>query len=77
VLLLELASCLLPGQAVALEVILRLLEGGSLLLVLALLLLTRAPHLAKLLLVDGLYNKFPTVKIPETRRVYDKFHACF
>jgi hypothetical protein len=27
--------------------------------------------------VDGLYNKFPTVKIPETRRVYDKFHACF
>jgi hypothetical protein len=27
--------------------------------------------------VDGPYNKFPTVKIPETTRVYDKFHACF
>jgi hypothetical protein len=27
--------------------------------------------------VDGLYDKFPTVKIPETRRVYDKLHACF
>jgi hypothetical protein len=27
--------------------------------------------------VDSPYNKFPTVKIPETRRVYDKFHACF
>jgi hypothetical protein len=27
--------------------------------------------------VDGPYNKFPTVKIPETRRVYDKFHAYF
>jgi hypothetical protein len=27
--------------------------------------------------IDGLYDKFPTVKIPEMRRVYDKFHACF
>jgi hypothetical protein len=27
--------------------------------------------------VDGLYDKFQTVKIPEMRRVYDKFHACF
>jgi hypothetical protein len=27
--------------------------------------------------VDGPYNKFPTVKILETRRVYDMFHACF
>jgi hypothetical protein len=28
-------------------------------------------------IVDSPYNKFPTVKIPETRKAYDKFHACF
>jgi hypothetical protein len=27
--------------------------------------------------VDGPYHKFPTVKTPKTRRVYDKFHAFF
>jgi hypothetical protein len=27
--------------------------------------------------VDGPYNNFPTIKILETIRVYDKFHACF
>jgi dsDNA-binding SOS-regulon protein len=30
-----------------------------------------------LVVVDGPYNMFPTVKIPKTRRVYDKFHSCF
>jgi hypothetical protein len=27
--------------------------------------------------VDSPYNKSPIVKIPEMRRVYDKFLACF
>jgi hypothetical protein len=46
----KLALCLFPSRALVLESRLSLLEGGSLLLELALRLLTRAPLLAKLLL---------------------------